>query len=92
MSTRTVRETRRGSYSCYLTLKSYFKILKPVNLKHIEKILKHKDLELELANAKLQQSDLRLAESEERSKAEKKLVNLPKIHNCIMLTYFSRCF
>jgi hypothetical protein len=36
--------------------------------------LKHKDLEIELANAKLQQSELKLTEANERSKAEKAIV------------------
>lgn len=39
--------------------------------KHIEKVLKHKDLELQLANAKFQQSELKLTELTERSKKEK---------------------
>ena len=46
--------------------------------KHIEKVLKHKDLEIELANAKFQQSELKLSESSERSKAEKKIVSTLK--------------
>jgi len=40
---------------------------------HIEKVLKHKDLELQLANAKLQQSELKLTEQTERNKKEKTL-------------------
>ena len=42
--------------------------------KHIDKVLKHKDLEVQLANAKLQQSELKLTESTERNKKEKALV------------------
>lgn len=43
---------------------------------HIEKILKHKDLELQLANAKLQQSELKLTEQVERNKKEKALYDV----------------
>ncbi len=39
-------------------------------------MLKHKDLEIELANAKLQQSELKLTEASERSKAEKAIVTI----------------
>jgi hypothetical protein len=39
-------------------------------------VLKHKDLELQLANAKLQQSELKLAEQTERSKGEKGVVSI----------------
>ncbi len=43
---------------------------------HIEKILKHKDLELQLANAKLQQSELKLTEQVERNKKEKAMYEM----------------
>jgi hypothetical protein len=42
----------------------------------IEKVLKHKDLELQLANAKLQQSELKLTEQTERNKKEKALYDV----------------
>jgi hypothetical protein len=42
-----------------------------VREQHIEKVLKHKDLEVQLANAKLQQSELKIVELTERSKKEK---------------------
>lgn len=42
-----------------------------VREQHIEKVLKHKDLEIQLANAKLQQSELKIVELTERSKKEK---------------------
>lgn len=42
-------------------------------------MLKHKDLELQLANAKLQQSELKLAEQAERSKGEKGVVSILKL-------------
>jgi len=38
-------------------------------------VLKHKDLEVQLANAKLQQSELKIVELTERSKKEKTIVN-----------------
>lgn len=40
---------------------------------HIEKVLKHKDLEVQLANAKLQQSELKIVELTERAKKEKNI-------------------
>ncbi len=40
----------------------------------VEKLLKHKDLENQLANAKFQQSELKLAELSERHKSEKAIV------------------
>lgn len=46
---------------------------------HIEKILKHKDLELQLANAKLQQNELKLTEQTERNKKEKALYDVQNI-------------
>lgn len=42
-----------------------------VREQHIEKVLKHKDLELQLSNAKFQQSELKLTELTERNKKEK---------------------
>ena len=38
---------------------------------HIEKVLKHKDLEIQLADAKFQQAELKFNELSERNKAEK---------------------
>ncbi|CAF0707688.1 unnamed protein product [Brachionus calyciflorus] len=40
---------------------------------HIEKVLKHKDLEIQLADAKFQQSELKFNELSERNKAEKSI-------------------
>ena len=45
-------------------------------IKHVEKVLKHKDLEAQLADAKFQQSELKLNEMIERSKKEKEIVNI----------------
>ena len=42
--------------------------------KQIEKILKHKDLENQLANAKFEQSELKLAEFVERTKKDRQMV------------------
>lgn len=47
----------------------------------VEKILKHKDLENQLANAKFQQSELKLAELSERHKSEKTIYE----NHCIEL-------
>ncbi len=41
----------------------------------VEKLIKHKDLENQLANAKFQQSELKLAELTERHKSEKAIVS-----------------
>ncbi len=46
---------------------------------HIEKLLKHKDLEMQLANAKLQQSELKLTEQVERNKKEKAVFEVETI-------------
>lgn len=46
---------------------------------HIEKVLKHKDLEVQLANAKLQQSELKIVELTERAKKEKTIVKFNSI-------------
>jgi hypothetical protein len=42
-------------------------------------VLKHKDLEVQLANAKLQQSELKIVELTERSKKEKTIVCIKKV-------------
>lgn len=41
-------------------------------------MLKHKDLEIQLADAKFQQSELKLKELNEKNKAEKQIVNFLK--------------
>ena len=41
--------------------------------------MKHKDLEVQLANAKLQQSELKIVELTERSKKEKTIVCIKKV-------------
>lgn len=46
---------------------------------HIEKLLKHKDLEMQLANAKLQQSELKLTEQVERNKKERAVYDVETI-------------
>ena len=51
--------------------------------------MKHKDLEVELANAKLQQSELRVAEATERSKAEKSIVNINIMNTRCFFFYFN---
>lgn len=50
-----------------------------VREQHIEKVLKHKDLELQLANAKFQQSELKLTEQTERNKKEKALYDVQAV-------------
>jgi hypothetical protein len=46
-------------------------------------VLKHKDLEVQLANAKLQQSELKIVELTERSKKEKTIVCIKKVFLCL---------
>ena len=53
---------------------SFFSKIFSLFFKQVEKILKHKDLENQLANAKFQQSELKLAELSERHKSEKTIV------------------
>jgi len=45
-------------------------------LKHIEKVMQHKDLESQLLEAKLSQATLQLAEEKERNLQEKQQVKL----------------
>ena len=44
-------------------------------LQHIEKMFKHKELEAQLGEAKLEQANLQLSETKERSSQERDLVS-----------------
>eukprot|EP00057_Strongylocentrotus_purpuratus_P030095 XP_780699.4 PREDICTED: alpha-taxilin [Strongylocentrotus purpuratus] len=57
---------------------------------HIEKLFKHKDLESQLYDAKLQQSNLALAEEKERNKREKELLIAESVDSKRRLEMFTK--
>ena len=62
-----------------------------VCLQHIEKVFKHKELEGQLADAKLAQATLQATQDKEKGLAEKELVTLSLCHRVAELpTYYTQ--